>query len=387
MTSSTSSSSTSRWESSTRPLVVRTVWVNGLRHAILTPSLAFAGRATSGRSAAEGRARPSSPSSTSATSTASDESDRDAVPPRPPAPLHDQQDLAQCLVRWKLVVGQGGGGEPATGVLGDEDEGADADAEEEGEDTDEVRQRPAVVPVRAPPLIGSYASTFQHMCVATTPAPQIAEQPGAEDDDAPDGGSDTQHGGRRQVSGDIGSDLNPLSERVLQWLDLAGKATDGGSAVTKASLRRNVSTAGASRRQVPVARARRFYPVASSEVSAPGAERRLPLSAARRSISVDANLPPAPPRPTELRASPPPAPPAPPAPPPPLIQTFQHVASAARTWHHGAMASQSRPQLHIFVPAVSDKGAVAGGTTPTAAEADLAELQEVSDCESGISDA
>lgn len=183
-----------RWQSSQRPLFVRTVWVNGLRHAILSAEdPLFRCRSPTVSNPAS---RPSSCSSVGTFTSSSSGSAQSC-------------DLEPCLIKLQLVLASNKSqtnNTPASSRHRSSSCRSRQDSEPgcvESQDSEENNSS----------MLGEYLR--QHLpYVFPISSEEEREQESVEDDPC--------------LFSDVESvlpslQLNPLSERVLQWLDLVGK--------------------------------------------------------------------------------------------------------------------------------------------------------------------
>jgi hypothetical protein len=190
-----------RWQSSQRPLFVRTVWVNGLRHAILSaddPLYQF--RSTTGSKSA---GRPSSCSSVGTSMSSSSGSDHSC-------------DLQSCIINLQLVLTSNKGqtsnasASPSHRSSSCRPHQDDEPRCVESQDSEENNS------VGAASLVRAYRRP-QPPCGLPSSSEEEREQESLEDEPF--------------LFSDVESLLpnlqpNPLSERVLQWLNLVGKTSD-----------------------------------------------------------------------------------------------------------------------------------------------------------------
>lgn len=184
-----------RWQSSQGPLFVRTVWVNGLRHAVLSADdPLFQCRS---RAIPSSRGRPGSPSSVSTFTSSSSGS------------AHNCDDLEHCLVKFQLVLTSNqSSNKSSTTVLSSHHSSSSRSRQDSepccGEETSSVHAASVARHYRRPCLSYEFQSSSE----------EERDQEPVEDD--PWLFSDVE-----SLLPDL--QLNPLSERVLQWLDLVGK--------------------------------------------------------------------------------------------------------------------------------------------------------------------
>jgi hypothetical protein len=190
-----------RWQSSQKPLFVRTVWVNGLRHAILSADdPLFQCRSPT---VSKSTGRLGSCSSVATFTSSSSGSDQSC-------------DLQPCLVNLQLVLisnkGQTNNASASpsyrsSSCLPHQDNEPGCVESQDSEENNSVGAASVVVEYRRPQPPYAFPSSSE----------EEREQESLEDD--PCLFSDVEPL-RPNVQ------LNPLSERVLQWLNLVGKTSD-----------------------------------------------------------------------------------------------------------------------------------------------------------------
>jgi hypothetical protein len=189
-----------RWQSSQRPLFVRTVWVNGLRHAILSADdPLFQCRSPTVSNSA---GRPGSCSSVGTFTSSSSGSAHNC-------------DLEPCLIKLQLVLTSNTSptnNTPASSSHRSSSCRSHQDIEPgcvESQDSEENNS------VGAASMVGDYRRP-RLPYVLRSSSEEEREQESVEDDPCLFSDADCLLPNLQ---------LNPLSERVLQWLDLVGKTS------------------------------------------------------------------------------------------------------------------------------------------------------------------
>jgi hypothetical protein len=189
-----------RWQSSQRPLFVRTVWVNGLRHAVLSaddplfqcrsPVVSNSGRRSG---------------SCSSVSTATSSSCGSA----------HSCDLEHCLIKLQLVITSNKSQDKSNTLTASSRRRSSCRSRQDiGPCCELHRDSEESISVGAASLVGDYRRPYLPYVVPSSSEEEREQEP-VEDDTwlVPD------------VESRLPSlQLNPLSERVLQWLDLVGKS-------------------------------------------------------------------------------------------------------------------------------------------------------------------
>lgn len=198
-----------RWQSSQRPLFVRTVWVDGLRHAVLSADdPLFQCRSPVAPSSGRRCCSRSSVSTVTSSSSGSAHS----------------CDLEQCLVKLQLVITSNKSPTKSNTPTSS----SCRSRQDIGHYCEEHQESEGSISVGAASVVGDYRRPYLPYVVPSSSEDEREQEP-VEDD--------------TWLVRDVESrlprlQLNPLSERVLQWLDLVGRSVgvvDGSAPVASVS--------------------------------------------------------------------------------------------------------------------------------------------------------
>jgi len=197
---------TARWQSSQKPLFVRTVWVNGLRHAILSADDPLFQCRSPVISNSGGR--PSSCNSVSTFTSSSSGSTNNCED-------NASCDLENCLVKLQLIFNSNKSPtKPSTSAPSTNRSASSRFCQDVAPCSEGLQDSKENISVAAASMVGHYRRPYLPYFFPSS-SEEEREREAVEED--PSFLSDVE-----SLLPDL--QLNSLSERVLQWLDLVGKS-------------------------------------------------------------------------------------------------------------------------------------------------------------------